>query len=119
MRRRAARRGRLGAARSQSTALSSSVEPIGDSLLEPGEWIRGVEAGGGGYGDPLEREPEAVLGDVLEGWVTPRAAREVYGVVLVEQGGEGGGVASYTIDPPATEALRAQLRERREAAGHG
>lgn len=95
------------------------VEAIGDSLLQPGEWIRGVEAGGGGYGDPLAREPEAVLGDVLERWITPRAAREVYGVVLAEQGGGGGGVSSYTIDPPATEALRAQLRERREAAGHG
>jgi N-methylhydantoinase B len=95
------------------------VEAIGDSLLAPGEWIRGVEAGGGGYGDPLEREPEAVLGDVLERWVTPRAAREVYGVVLAERGGERGGVASYTIDPPATEALRMELRERREAAGHG
>jgi N-methylhydantoinase B len=95
------------------------VEAIGDSLLAPGEWIRGVEAGGGGYGDPLAREPGAVLSDVLERWVTPRAAREVYGVVLVEQGGEGGGVASYTIDPPATEALRMVLRERREGAGHG
>jgi N-methylhydantoinase B len=94
------------------------VEAIGDSLLQPGEWIRGVEAGGGGYGDPLAREPVAVLSDVLERWVTPRAAREVYGVALVEQGGEGGGVASYTIDPPATEALRMELRERREAAGH-
>jgi N-methylhydantoinase B len=95
------------------------VEAIGDSLLAPGEWIRGVEAGGGGYGDPLQREPEAVLRDVLERWVTPRAAREVYGVVLAEQGGQDGGVSSYTIEPSATEALRAQLRERREAAGHG
>ncbi len=95
------------------------VEPIGDSLLQPGEWIRGVEAGGGGYGDPLAREPEAVLSDVLERWVTPGAAREVYGVVLAEQGREGRGVSSYTIDPPATESLRAQLRERREAAGDG
>jgi N-methylhydantoinase B len=95
------------------------VEAIGDSLLAPGEWIRGVEAGGGGYGDPLAREPEAVLNDVLERWVTPRAAREVYGVALAEQGGQGGAVSSYTIDPSATEALRAQLRERREAAGHG
>jgi N-methylhydantoinase B len=95
------------------------VEAIGDSLLQPGEWIRGVEAGGGGYGDPLSREPKAVLNDVLERWVTPRAAREVYGVALAEQGGEGGGVAGYTVDLSATEALRMELRERRQAAGHG
>jgi N-methylhydantoinase B len=87
------------------------VEAIGDSTLRPGEWIRGVEAGGGGYGDPLERDPEAVLRDVLERWVTPRAAREVFGVVLAEQGGADGGVTSYTIEPAATGALRAELRE--------
>jgi N-methylhydantoinase B len=95
------------------------VEAIGDSLLQPGEWIRGVEAGGGGYGDPLAREPEAVLSDVLERWVTPRAAREVYGVALTEHGGQDGAVSSYTIDPSATEALRRELRGRREAAGAG
>jgi N-methylhydantoinase B len=95
------------------------VEAIGDSLLQPGEWIRGVEAAGGGYGDPLERKPEAVLSDVLERWVTRRAAREVYGVVLAEQGGQDGDVANYTIEPSATEALRAELRKAREAAGHG
>jgi len=95
------------------------VEAIGDSTLQPGEWIRGVEAGGGGYGDPLERDPEAVLSDVLERWVTPRAAREVYGVVLAEQGGEDGGVANYEIEPSATEALRVELREAREGTRHG
>jgi N-methylhydantoinase B len=98
------------------------VEAIGDSLLQPGEWIRGVEAGGGGYGDPLQREPKAVLSDVLERWVTPRAAREVYGVVLTEQGAGGGaatpgGAIGFALDLPATEALRAELGMRREAGG--
>lgn len=90
------------------------VEAIGDSLLQPGEWIRGVEAGGGGYGDPLQREPQAVLTDVLERWVTREAARDVYGVVLVEPNTPG---AEATIDDVATGARRAELREQRGAAG--
>ena len=90
------------------------VEAIGDSLLQPGEWIRGVEAGGGGYGDPLQREPQAVLTDVLERWVTREAARDVYGVVLVEPSTPG---AEATIDDVATGARRAELREQRGAAG--
>ncbi len=90
------------------------VEAIGDSLLQPGEWIRGVEAGGGGYGDPLERDAQAVLTDVLERWVTREAAHDVYGVVLVEPGAAG---AEPTVDATATDARRAELRERRAAAG--
>jgi acetone carboxylase gamma subunit len=39
-------------------------------------------AGGGGYGDPLEREPAAVAKDVRRGIVSPRVAAEIYGVVL-------------------------------------
>lgn len=90
------------------------VEAIGDSLLQPGEWIRGVEAGGGGYGDPLQREPQAVLTDVLERWVTRESARDVYGVVLAEPDIPG---AEPTIDDVATDARRAELREQRGAAG--
>jgi N-methylhydantoinase B len=102
----------------------TQVEAIGDSLLEPGEWIRGIEAGGGGYGDPLEREPEAVLGDVLEGWVTPAAAHKVYGVVLVDPGGAGArsepGRAegehdheAFALDLAATATRRDALRDAR------
>jgi N-methylhydantoinase B len=55
---------------------------IGDITLQPGEWLRGCEAGGGGYGDPLARDPARVLDDVNEGWVTPEAASAAYGVNL-------------------------------------
>jgi N-methylhydantoinase B len=58
------------------------LDPIGDVSLEPGEWVAGNEAGGGGYGDPLARELGAVAADVREGYVSVKAAREQYGVVL-------------------------------------
>jgi N-methylhydantoinase B len=60
--------------------------------------------GGGGYGDPLEREPAAVSADVVEGAVSPVAARAVYGVELSDAG---------LVDEEATASLREQLREKR------
>jgi N-methylhydantoinase B len=89
------------------------VEAIGDSTLAPGEWIRGVEAGGGGYGDPLLRDPEAVLGDVLERWVTREAAHDVYGVVLIDASEPAAGLA---LDAAATATRREQLRRLRTVA---
>jgi N-methylhydantoinase B len=55
---------------------------VGQLLVQPGEWVRGVDTGGGGYGDPLERAPDSVLADVLDGWETTERALAVYGVVL-------------------------------------
>ena len=49
-----------------------------------GQIVRVVTTGGGGWGDPIEREPELVARDVIEGKVSPAAAREEYGVALVE-----------------------------------
>ena len=59
---------------------------------------------GGGYGDPLERDPAAVLGDVLDGYVSIEGAREDYGVVIIPD--------KLTIDPQATETLRRDRRMR-------
>ncbi|MHB1468435.1 MAG: hydantoinase B/oxoprolinase family protein [Solirubrobacteraceae bacterium] len=81
------------------------VEPVGDTLLCPGQWLRGLESGGGGYGDPLDRDPEAVLADVLEGWVSERAAADVYGVILHR-----GDADARTLDGRATLERRTQLR---------
>ena len=65
--------------------------------------IRQETAGGGGFGDPLARDPEAVAADVEGGYVTAGEARASYGVVL----------DGPRVDDPATEALRAQLRQAR------
>ena len=56
---------------------------------------------GGGYGDPLERPPEAVLDDVLDGFCTIDHAREAYGVVV--------DVEAERVDEAATAARRAEI----------
>jgi len=60
-------------------------------------------SGGGGFGDPLERDPAMVVADLAEGYVTSVAAEAVYGVVLANGG----------VDATATAARRAQLRAAR------
>ena len=62
----------------------------------------------GGYGDPLERDPELVLADVLDGFTTPEQAREAYGVVLDSD------ITSVDLD--ATAELRKKKAEQGAAA---
>jgi N-methylhydantoinase B len=50
--------------------------------LNPRDKVQINLPGGGGYGDPLGREPEKVLWDVTEGYVSPEAAERDYGVVV-------------------------------------
>jgi N-methylhydantoinase B len=50
--------------------------------IKKGELVRGNTTSGGGYGDPLERDPRRVLKDVLDGFETVERASNVYGVVL-------------------------------------
>ncbi len=69
--------------------------------------------GGGGWGDPLERDPEAVKEDVLDEYVSLRGAHFDYGVVLTGSVEE----LDVAIDWEATRELRTQMRADRE--GHG
>ncbi len=71
-------------------------------VLQPGQVIVGRDSGGGGYGDPMLREPQLVFEDVLEGWETAERARDVYGVALLI--GEDG--AAQGVDETGTAALR-------------
>jgi N-methylhydantoinase B len=61
--------------------------------------------GGGGYGDPMEREVDAVVRDVLDELVSVEAAAEQYGVVMAANGRE--------ADVEATSRMRSQLRDGR------
>lgn len=90
-------------AKVESDGTQTPKPVIGDVVLQPGEWVRGLESGGGGYGNPHERNPEAVCLDVLEGWVSVEAARDVYGVALVGSPSTRG----LRVDLAATEGLRA------------
>lgn len=66
-----------------------------------------VNMGGGGLGDPLERDPALVLADIRRGLVDVRFAREMYGVAVRDD----------QVDEVATAELRAQARQARRRLG--
>jgi N-methylhydantoinase B len=73
--------------------------------------------GGGGYGNALERAPERVLWDVVEGYITPEAAEKSYGVVVVHAGKSAALVkmpADWKIDQEATQRLREKKKAENE-----
>ena len=57
-------------------------DPSGLTLCQPGNVIQFESAGGGGYGDPLQRDPQVVEADVVNGYVSIEKAREEYGIVI-------------------------------------
>lgn len=74
----------------------------GLNLCKPGDVIRFCQPGGGGYGDPFEREEELVESDVRNEYVSIAKAREDYGVVIDPQ--------TLKVDPVATRKLRGKLK---------
>jgi N-methylhydantoinase B len=77
--------------------------------MRKGDLFHHVMAGGGGYGDPLERDPALVLEDVLEEKVTRAHAADAYGVVIADG-------PEPSVDTSATVELRAQRRRRTDRA---
>ena len=72
--------------------------------LKTGEMLHGCFGGGGGYGDPLERDPERVRVDVMDGLVSREWAERAYGVALSDD---------FRVDLEATERRRVEMRETR------
>ena len=70
--------------------------------LRRGDLFVHETAAGGGWGDPLERDPDHVLRDVRNDFVSPHDARLLYGVVVASDG--------RAIDVGGTQALRARIR---------
>jgi N-methylhydantoinase B len=77
--------------------------------VDPGDVVEITSAGGGGWGSPLEREPERVLRDVECGFVSVDGARNDYGVVIQEG----------AVDPEASALERVQLAARLHNAADG
>ena len=79
-----------------------------DNLWASGDLVSIYTAGGGGWGDPLEREPRLVLDDVQDGFVSLEAASESYGVAIDP--------VSMAVDVPGTSSLRLDLAKSRGPA---
>lgn len=80
--------------------------------VKTGEILGKVSGGGGGVGDPLERDPQAVLEDVIDEMTTIPYARDVYGVAILD--GD-----PPTLDLAETERLRAAALAARASAPAG
>jgi N-methylhydantoinase B len=89
-------------ARARFLVNGASGNPYGLTQLKPGDVVTIEAPGGGGYGHPLERDPEMVERDVAEGYVTVSRARADYGVVIDP--------ATMKADHQTTLALRDSLR---------
>src|SRR5215472_5237778 len=90
--------GQPGGAGVVSLRSGRPIRPKGRQTVPPGDAICLQLPGGGGFGDPRERDPERVRDDVLDGLITAEQARRDYGVAVDANG---------TIDVAATERLRA------------
>ncbi len=83
------------------------LKPLSDNnRLQKGDLLRLMTPGGGGWGDPLERDTDKVRDDVLDGFVSLHSARDDYGVVLDPQ--------TYEID--AVETRHRRQRQHRQTA---
>ncbi|MEJ2164782.1 MAG: hydantoinase B/oxoprolinase family protein, partial [Desulfobacterales bacterium] len=80
----------------------ASGDPSGLTLVHNGDVVEFQSAGGGGYGDPWQRDPEAVETDVRNGYVSIEKAREDYGVVVDP--------ATLQADLAATKKLRSERK---------
>ena len=74
-------------------------------MCEAGDAIQLIEPNGGGYGNPLKRDPKLVVEDIHDDFTTVELAREAYGVVVDPR--------TLVLDLAATKKLRAQLTKKR------
>ncbi|WP_419880457.1 hydantoinase B/oxoprolinase family protein [Peribacillus sp. B-H-3] len=81
--------------------------------VKAGDVIRVTTPGGGGWGDPLERDVEAIRMDVLRQLVSVESAKENYGVIVHKR--LKGLTTDYEVDVEATNLMREKIRRERNA----
>jgi N-methylhydantoinase B len=94
------RSARVGDVFLNGVAVADGVREV---FLKAGDVVRVQTNAGGGFGDPFERDPQLVLRDVLDRYVTIDAARKDYGVAIDAD--------TLTVDVAATRELRGQSRQ--------
>src|SRR5262249_19354577 len=87
-----------------SSKFSNMPTRVGDVLAV-------TQGGGGGYGDPFDRDPELVAADVVDGYVSLKRAQTDYGVMLDP--------AAQTVNQAATARERGRRKRRRRGNDHG
>jgi N-methylhydantoinase B len=90
-------------ARAQFLVNGVPGNPYGLTQLKPGDVVTIDAAGGGGHGNPLERDPEMVESDVIEGYISLERAREDYGVVIDSK--------TMKVDQERTRKLKENLEK--------
>ncbi|HUK79644.1 MAG TPA: hydantoinase B/oxoprolinase family protein, partial [Nitrososphaerales archaeon] len=75
------------------------LRKVAAESMQLGDLVRLKTGGGGGFGNPMERDPERVMSDVINGYVSAEQAKSDYGVVIDN--------ARMMVDAKATEELRA------------
>ena len=109
-----------GSVYSRTTPIAGVLDPESKALDADGEYFyfarqavwhteagaasRYITNGGGGWGDPLQRDPVRVLEDVRDGYVSIEGARSMYGVIV--SGDPENDPEGLVIDQVGTEALR-------------
>jgi N-methylhydantoinase B len=87
--------------RGKETVIPAHLSKDQDIPLQVGDRVEVMTPGGGGYGDPLARDPRLVARDVLRGYYTRAEAETLFGVVLGPDGAP---------EAPATQRLRHRPR---------
>ncbi|NNE85784.1 MAG: hydantoinase B/oxoprolinase family protein [Alphaproteobacteria bacterium] len=96
--------GRRGGKNGRGSGMWANDQPVDHGIyrrLAPGDRVKFVLSGGGGYGNPLERAPERVLADVEQGYVSIEQAEIDFGVVI--------DAGRMEVDMDATAALRGRM----------